>query len=147
MPIHQQFQSFLLLLLLATLLPQLEQLPGFLSKKDKIFCQYQAALNNIEGLTLAEVPGYADNNHWMNLLQIDSDVFGEDREAFMKRLEKNGIQTRPVWLLNHLQKPYMKCQSFEVERAKELVNISLCLPSSTNLSDEDLNYVISNLNG
>jgi len=126
---------------------QLEQLPNFLKRKREIYNTYQAAIDNITGLTLASVPDYAINNHWMNLLQIDSDVFGEDREAFMKRLEKNGIQTRPVWLLNHLQKPYMKCQSFEVERAKELVNISLCLPSSTNLSDEDLNYVISNLNG
>ena len=33
-----------------------------------------------------------------------------------------------------------------LEKAEELIGISLCLPSSTNLSDSDLLKVITNLN-
>ena len=65
----------------------------------------------------------------------------------MQRLEENGVQTRPVWTLNHIQKPYEHCYNYKIERSEELVNNSLCLPSSTNLSDEDIKNVISNLNG
>ena len=56
------------------------------------------------------------------------------------------FQTRPVWALNNQQKPYRNCQSYQVEEARQLVNNSLCLPSSTSLSDDDLNKVIEYLN-
>jgi aminotransferase in exopolysaccharide biosynthesis len=121
---------------------QLEQLPVFLKHKRKIFSQYQVKLEKIIGLNLASVPNYAENNHWMNLLQIDSKIYGEDWEEIMWRLDKNDIQSRPVWALNHLQKPYKDCQSYKVKKAEECVNSSLCLPSSTNLSSENLNKVI-----
>ena len=93
------------------------------------------------------MPDYADNNHWMNLLQIDKKVYGEDRERLMERLEENGIQSRPVWKLNHEQKPYKDCQNYKVEKAEKLVENSLCLPSSSNLSNENLNNIVSILNG
>ena len=126
---------------------QLEQLSFFIERKLEIYNQYQAALENINGLTLANVPDFAVNNHWMNLLQIDTELYGKDRETIMAKLEENGIQTRPVWNLNHMQKPYRNCQNYKVETAEKLINNSLCLPSSTNLSDEDLIKVTNTLNG
>ncbi|MBT6470734.1 MAG: LegC family aminotransferase [Candidatus Marinimicrobia bacterium] len=126
---------------------QLEQLPAILKRKKEIYDFYQSKIENIEGLSLSKVPDYADNNHWLNLLKIDSKVYNQDREVLMKRLEGNGIQTRPVWKLNHEQKPYKDYQHFKVEKAKELVKNSLCLPSSSNLSNENLNKIVSALNG
>ena len=119
----------------------------FLKQKKKLHLKYVEAVNTIEGLTMAEVPDYAHNSHWMNLLRIDSETYGEDREGIMARLEKNSIQTRPVWALNHLQKPYKDCRSYKIDRAEELVNNSLCLPSSSNLRDDEIQKVIDNLNG
>jgi aminotransferase in exopolysaccharide biosynthesis len=124
---------------------QLEQLPVFLKRKCEIFIQYQTALENITGLILAGVPNYAHNNHWINLLQIESEVYLKDRKTLMQQLDENGIQTRPVWVLNHLQKPYRDCQNFKIEKATELVEKSLCLPSSSNLSDDELQRVLNGL--
>jgi len=126
---------------------QLEQLSGFLKRKREIFKKYQTNINDINGLVLADVPDYADNNHWMNLVQIDRAKYGEDRDGIMNRLQENSIQTRPVWALNHLQKPYQNCQSYRIKRSEELVTKSLCLPSSANLSDDNLNNVFHHLNG
>jgi|TARA_B100002003_G_scaffold115641_1_gene106875 aminotransferase in exopolysaccharide biosynthesis len=126
---------------------QLEQLPEILKRKKEIYNIYQSNLEDIEGLSISKVPDFADNNHWMNLLQIDSQVYGEDRETLMKRLEENGIQTRPIWKLNHEQKPYKDCQYYKIENTKKLVTNSLCLPSSSNLSNKNLNKIISILNG
>ena len=74
-------------------------------------------------------------------------VYKEDRQVLMKRLEENGIQTRPVWRLNHEQKPYKDCQHYKIENAKKLVENSICLPSSSNLTNENLNKIVSQLNG
>ena len=124
---------------------QLEQLPGFLERKREIYREYKDNLQDIEGLTIANVPDYADNNHWMNLMQIDSEIYYQDRDTLMQRLEKIGIQTRPVWRLNHLQQPYRNCQAFKIEMAKEFVAISLCLPSSVSLSNSDIERVVDGL--
>jgi aminotransferase in exopolysaccharide biosynthesis len=126
---------------------QLEQLPDFLQRKIDFHRHYVKELEKIEGLTIAAVPNYANNNQWMNLLQIDSEVYGESREEIAERLNENGIQTRPLWRLNHLQKPYKDCQSYKVENAEKHYNKSLCLPSSSGLSFDKINIVVGALNG
>ena len=124
---------------------QLEQLPAILKRKKEIYDFYQSKIENIKGLSLSKVPDYADNNHWLNLLQIDKKVYNEDRESLMKRLEENGIQSRPVWKLNHEQKPYKNCRSFETSNAKILVENSLCIPSSINLDKEKIIKILYTL--
>ena len=126
---------------------QLEQLPKFLEQKIKIYKQYVKELKAVEGLTIATVPDYADNNYWMILLQINKKHYGENREELMLRLNENNIQTRPAWSPIHLQKPYYDCQSYKIEKSIELINNSLCIPSSTNLSKKDIQKVIKHLNG
>ena len=126
---------------------QLEQLPSILKRKKEIYDFYQSTIKKIEGLSLLKVPNYSNNNHWLNLLQIDSKGYNIECEVLMKRLEEHGIQARPVWKLNHEQKPYKDCQYYKVEKAKKLVKKSLCLPSSSNLSNEDLNKIVRILNG
>ena len=124
---------------------QLEKLPEFLRQKKEINHQYVKLLEKIEGLAISSVPKYAENNYWLNLLQINSETYASDRETLMDRLGKNGIQTRPVWALNHLQRPYQGCQNYKIERAKDLVEKSLCLPSSTSLNNADIKKLIDYL--
>jgi len=124
---------------------QLEQLPGFLKRKQQISGQYKSVLLDVDGLTFANVPSHADNNHWMNVIKIDSQIYGEDRDALLQRLDRNDIKTRPVWALNHQQKSYENCQTYKIENAPSLLEYSLCLPSSSNLSDENINRVFDHL--
>jgi len=126
---------------------QLEQLPSILKRKKEIHKFYNNSINNIKGMSLSTTPEYANNNHWLNLLQIDSTLYKGDCKSLMKRLEKNGIQTRPVWKLNHEQKPFRKYQNYKTVQANELVEKSLCLPSSSNLTDENLDKIVGQLNG
>ncbi len=120
---------------------QLEQLEAILIKKREIYENYEQYCRSIEGLTLAEVPEYAINNHWLNVLQIDFDKYGSDRDEVMEKLEVSGIQTRPIWYLNHLQKPYRDCQNYMIENAVELYQKSLCIPSSPSLDNFDLGRI------
>ena len=126
-------------------LAQIEQLPKFLKKKRDIFLRYRAAIKDIEGLSIVCCPKYANNNHWMDLLRIDTKTYGEDSETLMQRLERRGIQTRPVWAQNHLQKPYRAATSYRIEMADKLVATSLCLPCSVNMEMEEHEEVILNL--
>ncbi len=125
---------------------QLQQLPGFLRRKREIYLCYHERLRSIDGLSLTQTPDYAENNHWLNVLQIDSFKTSTDRESLMTKLDTHGIETRPVWGLNHLQKPYQNCQKYLIDNALTLVESSLCLPSSTNLEKQDIERVIGKIN-
>ena len=126
---------------------QLEQLPEILQRKKEIYNYYQKELKGLDGLTISKTPDYSDNNHWINLLKIDTDIYTDDRESLMEKLEENGIQTRPVWAFNHEQNPYIYCQNYKIEKAEELVEQSLCLPSSSNLKESEIQKVIAALHG
>ena len=102
-------------------------------------------IERIDGLTLAESPPYSRNNHWMYPLRIDREVYGKDREELMEYLKGEGIQTRPVWHLNHLQAPYSECQSYRIEEAIHLHDVTLSIPCSTNLKMSEIEYVTERL--
>jgi perosamine synthetase len=124
---------------------QLEQLPGFLEKKRNNYQRYVDAINEIEGLCVAKSPHYARNNHWMYPLQIDEKIFGMSRDELLNHLASHNIQTRPVWHLNHLQKPFENCIEYKIENAFFLVSRTLELPCSVSLTDENISSIVEKL--
>jgi len=124
---------------------QLEQLLEFIAVKKKNYGIYQEAIKQIDGLTLADTPGYADNNCWMYALQIDQDRYGQDKESLMTELTKNGIQSHPLWHLNHMQKPYSTCQAYRIKKAHCMYDRTLMLPCSTSLTEDDCCFVTDRL--
>ncbi len=132
-------------LLAALGVAQLEQLPRFLETKTAHYAQYAEGLRNIHGLSLGPLPAYARNNHWLCSLRVNAEIYGCDRDALMRRLTARGIQSRPVWGLNHLQRPFAHCQAYRIERATELRQTTLSLPSSAGLKPEDIQAVIETL--
>jgi len=113
---------------------QLEQLPAFLKTKAANYGVYKKALAGVPGLQLLGVPDGTAPNYWFYSLLIDKAAYGLDREGLMAALGKAGIQTRPVWHLNHLQRPYAGNQSFKVGRAPWFVERVLNLPCSSGLT-------------
>lgn len=127
-------------------LAQLEQLPDYIKIKTDNYILYKEHINKINGLRLADLPEYASNNCWMYALQINKENYGKDREQLMTFLDKNNIQTRPVWFLNHLQKEFKNNQTYHIEYAEILINNTLNIPCSVSLSKVDIERVIEKLN-
>ena len=82
---------------------QLENLNEFLVKKKKYTELIMKKFKPIENFSILAGPSYAENNYWLNILQINSLKPLETLENLIKKLASNNIQTRPVWALNHLQ--------------------------------------------
>ena len=122
---------------------QLENLKKYLGIKKRNYFQYKQDIDRIPGLHLAETPDYAENNLWMYALQIDKGIYGIDREQLMSIFDQQKIQTRPVWHLNHRQKPYRDCYGYQIEKAVFLHEVTLNIPCSTGLKNEEIESVIS----
>ncbi len=124
---------------------QLEQLPRYLKAKRENYLAYAEALTSRPGLSLAHVPDYADNNHWMYPMRVDASAYGKDREELMRSLRDRGIETRPLWQLNHRQRPYAGCETYKIERAITLHEETLNIPCSVGLTVEQRESVIAAL--
>ena len=121
---------------------QLEELGAFIEVKKRNYYSYQRKLRGIPGLHLAEVPQYADSNYWFYALRINEKVAGFNSEQAMQFLHKNKVESRPVWYLNHLQKPFKDFQSYKIEKAYTLHRETINIPCSINLTEEELNAVV-----
>jgi dTDP-4-amino-4,6-dideoxygalactose transaminase len=124
---------------------QMELLPSFVDAKRRHYASYRSALDGVAGLQIADVPPYADNNCWMVPLRVDAAAYGRNRDATMAHLAQRGIQTRPLWQLNHLQAPYVECRAWQIERAPRLLESTVNLPCSVALTAEELQSVVDAL--
>jgi dTDP-4-amino-4,6-dideoxygalactose transaminase len=124
---------------------QLEKLAEYLEIKKNNYQIYKNEIDKIPGLHLADVPSYSKNNYWMYPVQIDKAIYRKDREGLMRHLAERKIETRPVWYLNHLQKPYRDCQSYRIEKAFQMWEKTLNIPCSVNLKRDEIDRVIKEL--
>jgi perosamine synthetase len=122
-------------------LAQLEQLPGILAKKANVFSMYKDSTERIEGLTVANTPDYAKNNHWLNILQVGPGFPQSGIEQILFEQRRRGIGLRPIWALNHEQLPYQNCISYDIVNAPNQILNSLCLPSSASLKLEEIRSI------
>ena len=128
-------------------LAQLEQLPGFIETKRKRYLQYRERIEQIPGLSLLGVPSYCDSNYWLYSLVIEAQEYGIGRDELLKRFEAARIQTRPIWKLNHTQRPYLQNQAYQIEKATFYFERILNIPSSVGLTDEEMERVVAVLRG
>jgi len=128
-------------------LAQMENIKRALKIKKKINNFYKENLKLTDGLTLMNSPGYAENNNWLSVLRVEEKLYGESSTSLIGKLRNESIEVRPIWKLNHLQKPYLNNQTYKIDKANELVSNSVCLPSSISLTTEQLEKIIKVING
>ena len=109
------------------------------------FSTYKSALSDLPGINFMPEPDYGKSTHWLSCLTIEPEVAGIDRELVRLHLAKQNIETRPLWKPMHLQPIFSNCECFNAGVSEELFQKGLCLPSGSNLSQEDLNRVINEI--
>ena len=85
--------------------------------------------------------GFGRATRWLTCLTIDPVAFGANREKIRLALAEQHIETRPVWKPLHLQPVFANCECIGGAVAEDLFARGLCLPSASNLTNEDLERV------
>lgn len=121
---------------------QMKVLNERVAQRRKNFDFYTDNLAQIEEIVCVAAP--ADNyfsNHWLSIIKIDSDRFS--REDLRLSLVKENIDSRPPWKPMHLQPVFEKAPYYGAQVSEKLFENGLCLPSGSNLSQEELNRVLA----
>lgn len=109
------------------------------------FAFYEQALSELPGLSFMPEAPWGRHTRWLTCLLIDPAVFGADREEVRQALEAENIESRPVWKPMHLQPVFQPYERVGGQVAEALFRDGLCLPSGSNLTQQDLDRVVSSL--
>ncbi len=121
---------------------QLQVLDERVQRKRAIFETYRRALGDLPGLDFMPEAPWGLHTRWLTVITIDPDRFGATREDVRLALEKENIESRPVWKPMHLQPVYRGREVVGGAVAEELFEKGLCLPSGTAMSEADQTRVV-----
>jgi dTDP-4-amino-4,6-dideoxygalactose transaminase len=117
---------------------QLEVLPQRVAARRRNFDFYQQALGDVPGIEFMPEASFGRSTRWLTCLTIDPEKFGANRRYVRLALERENIESRPVWRPMHLQPVFKDCRVRGGSVAENLYERGLCLPSGSALTEEDL---------
>lgn len=121
---------------------QLRVLKDRVAARRHNFEVYQQALGKLPGIEFMPEASFGMASRWLTCLTIAPEAFGVDREKLRHALAQEQIEARPVWKPLHLQPVFADCECIGGAIAEDLFERGLCLPSGSNLTDEDRERVI-----
>jgi len=117
---------------------QLKVLDKRVAKKKYIFEFYKRELAHLDGLEFMPINKWNEPNYWLSCILLKGKV---KPLQIMEALEKDNIESRPVWKPMHLQPFFEKYEVIDGEISQYLFENGVCLPSDTHMTDEDLERV------
>ena len=113
-------------------LAQIERLKRYITSKKKLFNMYKKIFSNKEMLNFFKPPKNLSWNYWLNAILLKSESI-KIRNEIISKLNKNGINARPIWQLNHKINIYKDCPKMNLSNAEKLEKKIINLPSSAHL--------------
>lgn len=123
---------------------QLKVLDQRVEKKKYIFEFYKKELEYLEGVEFMPINYWNQPNYWLSCLTLNGKVKPID---LMEALEKENIESRPIWKPMHLQPFFEKYDFVGTDVSEKLFENGVCLPSDTKMTDEDLKRVVKVIKG
>jgi dTDP-4-amino-4,6-dideoxygalactose transaminase len=125
-------------------LGQLKVLDDRVRQRRANFEFYLAAVGHLPGIAFQPQMSGSFSNRWLTTILIDpSQNGGFTREDIRLALEKENIESRPLWKPMHLQPIFEQFPNYGGEVSEKLFERGLCLPSGSGLKAEELKRVVS----
>ncbi|WP_336746791.1 DegT/DnrJ/EryC1/StrS family aminotransferase [Bacillus cereus] len=123
---------------------QLKVLDQRVQKKRYIFDFYKRELGGLEGIELMPSNEWNEPNYWLSSMTLNGKIRPID---VMEALEKENIESRPVWKPMHLQPFFEKYDFVGTDVSEKLFENGICLPSDTKMTEADLERVVKIIKG
>ncbi|MBV7268156.1 DegT/DnrJ/EryC1/StrS family aminotransferase [Winogradskyella luteola] len=104
---------------------------------------YKKTFSSNNKITFLNEPEGHFSNRWLSTILLDSKT---TREGLRLALEKENIESRPLWKPMHQQPVFKNAPRYLNGVSDDLFERGLCLPSGSNLTNEQLDRVISAIN-
>ena len=125
-------------------LGQMEVLEQRVDKRRNIFERYLSELSR-PGVEFMPEPKGLKSSRWLTAMTIDPSQVGVTREDIRLVLLEHQIESRPLWKPMHLQPLYRGLPYHGGGVDEALFKNGLCLPSGSDLTDEQQGEIISRI--
>lgn len=117
---------------------QMEVLDQHVGSRRAMHRFYREIFKNVKGVKVLSEPknSYFCNN-WLTVIKLDKDHADFSREDLRLYLEKENIESRPLWKPMHMQPVFRDAPFYGSGIASEAFENGLCLPSGSNLGEDD----------
>lgn len=117
---------------------QMEVLNSRVEARRKMHDFYVDIFKDIAGVTVFSEPS-SDfySNHWLSAVLINPEITGKTREELRLAFLEDNIESRPLWKPMHLQPVFADAPYYGGDTSEMFFNNGLCLPSGSNLSEDD----------
>lgn len=109
---------------------QLEQLNGFVDSKRELSNLYKENMNQF-GVEYLSEQSDSKANYWLNTVLFSN---RHERDEFLEYSNKNGVMTRPAWILLNNLPMYSSCETDSLENSQWLSDRIVNIPSSVRVS-------------
>lgn len=120
---------------------QLKVLEERVSQRRRNCEYYQNAMKEVAGIEFMPEAPYGRCTRWLTCILVDSEKFGASPEDIRLHLEKSNIEARPVWKPMHMQPVFKDYRCCGGGVSEDLFTRGLCLPSSSSLTESELQRV------
>lgn len=120
---------------------QMEVLNDRILKRRNNFSFYADQFSGTPEIQFLQEPDNSFSNRWLTTILVDKLKTGINKSDIINALEKNNIESRPLWKPLHLQPVFESFPAFTNSNSEQLFNSGLCLPSGSLLSPEDLTEI------
>ena len=101
---------------------------------------YVHLFESVSNISVYSVPNEEFySNYWLSTILLDSN---QERENLRLAFEEANIECRPLWKPMHLQPVFEKYPYYGTKVAEDLFEKGLCLPSGSNLTEEDKKRIV-----
>jgi len=123
---------------------QMEVLDERVAQRRANYNFYLNAIKDFTGISLLPEPNGFFSNRWLTCILVDPAITNDaiTREEVRIALEKENIESRPLWKPMHLQPVFADSPFYGDGTAERLFEHGLCLPSGSNLTRRDLDKVL-----
>lgn len=125
---------------------QMEVLQSHVDKRRNNFEFYKANLGELPGIEFVDEPTDFISNRWLSTILVHPELNGGvSREDIRLHLEKDNIESRPLWKPMHMQPIFEGTPYYGTGVSEELFKKGLCIPSGSNLTEQDLERVVAKI--
>ncbi|MBP3951518.1 DegT/DnrJ/EryC1/StrS family aminotransferase [Bacillus suaedae] len=125
---------------------QLEVIDERVNARREVFNRYHNELSFLPGLSFMPELEQTFSNRWLTAISINEEQFGASSKTLLSAMAEENIEARPVWKPMHLQPLFRECPFYQHSNediSSPLFHTGICLPSGSNLSEEDQLRVIN----
>ena len=120
---------------------QLEVLEDRVRARRRIFNRYYEGLSHIPGFYFMPELENTRSNRWLTTMMIDEVESGISIEKIVTTLAEENIEARPTWKPLHMQPLFKESKYYSHQKDNDvsarLFEKGICLPSGSNMRDED----------